>query len=370
MIDTIKCKVIEIFEVIASKVNLARKKFMVNFLLALIDSKKVQFREIAMHMSTGAKLDSRERQIQAFFHAYKFDYLQVCMLLSMYLPKGQLHLSIDRTEWDFGSYQCNILMIVARCGSIGIPLYWELLDNNSGNSHSSDRCKLLTKLGQVIGRERIGLIVGDREFVGLEWVKFLKISRIPFCMRLPKHHTVTLKNGQVHTITKLLENVEMRIFQECIVDGIGCNVMMKRLPDDDYLFLMGSFLPKQLGNIYRNRWCIEVLFQNFKERGFDLESTYLKCDKKISKLLVFVSLAVATCVKVGEYHHKKVQKITTKKHGYKANSFCRKGLDILRDGLKNPTQEFVNSWVHWIEAFLRLITAQIAQNRRFQNIIG
>lgn len=370
MIASIKCKVIEIFDVVSSQINLARKKFMVSFLLALIDSKKVQFREVALAMNTGAKLDSRERQIQSFFKDYKFDYLQVCMLLSMFLPAGKLHLSIDRTEWDFGSYQCNILMIVARCGSIGIPLYWELLDNKSGNSSSSDRCKLLTKLVKVIGRERIGLIVGDREFVGLEWVKFLKNSGIPFCMRLPKHHTVTLKNGKVCTITELLEDVEMRAFQECVVDGIGCNVMMKRLPDHDYLFLMGSFLPKQLGNIYRNRWCIEVLFQNFKERGFDLESTHLKCNKKISKLLVFVSLAVAICVKVGEYHHKKVQKIKTKKHGYKANSFCRKGLDILRDGLKNPTQEFVNTCIHWINSFIRLIIAQIARKKRFKKIIG
>lgn len=370
MIDTIKCKVIEIFDVVSSKVNLARKKFMISFLLALIDSRKVQFHEIALHMSTGAKLASRERQIQAFFKDYQFDYLQVCMLLSMFLPKERLHLSIDRTEWDFGVYQCNILMVVARCGSIGIPLYWELLDNNSGNSSSKERCKLLSKLIQVIGKERIGLIVGDREFVGLEWVKFLKTSRIPFCMRLPKHHTVTLKNGHIYTITELLENAEMRLFQECIVDGIGCNVMMKRLPDKDYLFLMGSFLPKQLGNIYRNRWCIEVLFQNFKERGFDLESTHLKCDKKISKLLVFVSLAVAICVKVGEYHHKKVQKIKIKKHGYKANSFCRKGMDILREGFKYPTKEFVADWIYWMNSFIKLVKMQIAHNKRFKKIIG
>jgi Transposase DDE domain len=370
MIEAIKCKVIEIFDVVSSSINLARKKFMVGFILALIDSKKVQFHEVALAMNTGAKLESRERQIQAFFKDYKFDYLQVCMLLSMFLPVGKLHLSIDRTEWDFGLYQCNILMIVARCGSIGIPLYWELLDNKSGNSSSRDRCKLLTKLMHVIGKERIGLIVGDREFVGLEWVKFLKISGIPFCMRLPKHHTITLKNGNSYTITELLENVEMRAFQACVVDGIECNVLMKRLPDQDYLFLMGSFLPKQLGNIYRNRWCIEVLFQNFKERGFDLESTHLKCDKKIAKMLVFVSLAVAICVKVGEYHHKKVQKIKTKKHGYKANSFCRKGLDILRDGLKNPTQAFVDTWIHWINSFIRLIIAQTARSRRFKKIIG
>jgi hypothetical protein len=30
-------------------------------------------------------------------------------------------------------------MIVAQNGSVGIPLYWELLDNKSGNSNCQNR---------------------------------------------------------------------------------------------------------------------------------------------------------------------------------------------------------------------------------------
>lgn len=370
MENPIECKVIEIFDSIPTKINLSRKKFMAAYLLALISSRKVQFRETALHMNSKAKLDSRERQIQAFFKNYKFNYLEVCALLSMFLPEGKLHLSIDRTEWDFGAYQCNILMIVARCGSIGIPLYWELLDNKSGNSNSKDRCKLLTKVINVIGKKRIGLIVGDREFVGLEWIKFLKMNGIPFCMRVPKSHSITLKNGEVYFISDLLKVKTERYFQECIVDGVVCNLMIKRLPNDDYLFLIGSFLPKQLGNIYRNRWCIEVLFQNFKGRGFDLESTHLKCSKKLSKLLVFVSLAVATCVKVGEEEHEKVQKIKVKKHGYKAKSFFRNGLDVLREGLKKITQIFINKCFEWIDKFIQQIKIQTIDNQHIKKIIG
>ncbi len=51
---------------------------------------------------------------------------------------------------------------------------------------------------------------------------------------------------------------------------------MKKLPDGDFLLLMSSFPAKQLEGIYRRRWCIEVLFQNFKKRGFDLKSTHLR----------------------------------------------------------------------------------------------
>lgn len=188
MKSIIKDKVIEILNKVPLARNLARKKFIGNFLLGLIDSRKVQFDEIALHIESDAKPESIERQIQAFFKDYEFSYEQVCMLLCLFLPKGKLSLSIDRTEWDFGKYQCNVLMMVAKNGSIGIPLYWSLLDNKSGNSSAENRCDLLDKLIKVIGKERIALIVGDREFIGIEWVKYLKKNQIPFCMRLPKHH--------------------------------------------------------------------------------------------------------------------------------------------------------------------------------------
>lgn len=155
-----------------------------------------------------------------------------------------------------------------------------------------------------------------------------------------------------------------------MVDGVWANCMLKRLANDDYLFLIGSFTAKQLGGFYRSRWCIETLFQAFKGRGFDLEATHLKCSKKLSKLLVFVSLAVAICVKFGEYHHKKTQKIQVKKHGYKANSFFRKGLDIVRRGLKNTNQEFIQLWMDCIATFIRWMEIQLSYNQNSIKIFG
>ena len=129
----------------------------------------MQFQGIALRIESGAKLDLVERNIQSFFKHYDFDYQQVCLLLLLFLPKGKLTLPIDRTERDFGSCQCNILMIVAQNDSVGIPLYWELLDNKSGNSNCQNRQDLLQKLIQVIGAKRINVIVGDREFIGQKW---------------------------------------------------------------------------------------------------------------------------------------------------------------------------------------------------------
>ena len=77
-------------------------------------------------------------------------------------------------------------MLVAKNGSVGTPLYQSLLDNNSGNINSENRKYLLANVIRVIGKHRIGMIVGDREFVGIEWIKCLKDNNIYFCMRVSK----------------------------------------------------------------------------------------------------------------------------------------------------------------------------------------
>lgn len=53
-------------------------------------------------------------------------------------------------------------MVLVGYGDLQIPLYWELLDNKSGNSNTHDRIDLLTLCLQLIGKERIGLVIGDR----------------------------------------------------------------------------------------------------------------------------------------------------------------------------------------------------------------
>jgi len=78
--------------------NLARKKFISSFLLGIIDSRKTQFHEVALHIRSTAKVESVERTIQSFFKDYKFDYQQVCMLIILFLRRGKVSLSINRTD--------------------------------------------------------------------------------------------------------------------------------------------------------------------------------------------------------------------------------------------------------------------------------
>lgn len=184
-------EVSSILEKIPIVKNLARKKFILLFTLSMIRSRSVQFCEIAEFLNDEVQTKSNEIRIQNFFRLAELHYDQIALLLAFFLPKrGKITLSIDRTEWDFGIYQANILMIVASCKDVSVPLYWELLDNNSGNSNTDDRIGLLKQCIKLLGAKRIGLFLGDREFIGHRWLKYLKDMKIHFCVRIPKHHKI------------------------------------------------------------------------------------------------------------------------------------------------------------------------------------
>lgn len=108
------------------------------------------------------------------------------------------------------------------------------------------------------------------------------------------------------------------------------------LQQSTYLYLIGSEPARNLGTLYRNR-SIEVYFQSFKKRGFDLKVTHLRDPKKLKKLLVFTSLVL--CVNLGIFLHEKVKKIKVKKHGYKSKSFFRHGMNAIRKIIKGKEKQ-------------------------------
>jgi hypothetical protein len=333
MKQSLSAEVTEIMSKVPIVKNLARKKFIGKFVVGLIKSRNVQFCQVAQHLNDEVQIVSNEVRIQDFFREVDLNYHYIALLLLSLLPKKKkLRLCIDRTEWDFGAHQVNILMVVVSSGEITVPLYWEMLDNNSGNSSCQQRNDLVGLCIDLIGAERIGLVIGDREFVGHHWLKYLKDKGIRFVMRFPKHHNIHRPDGRIQTVGQLdLIVGRPLVLPDCLVDGVVGNVWVILLADGDYLFLLGTVKAKFMGQLYRKRWCIEACFQNMKGRGFDLECTHLQDNNKLKKLVALVSIAYAFCTSLGIYYHQRVKPIRKKNHAYKANSFARKGIDLIQE---------------------------------------
>jgi hypothetical protein len=351
MKTSFSAKIKEVFGKVKIVKNLARQKFVMSFLLGLIKSRQVQFCEVAQHLNEQVQDMSNEVRIQDFFRQVALDYEQVALLMCLFLKqKEKIRLCIDRTEWDFGKCQVNLLMVLASQGQVHLPLYWELLDNKSGNSSTQDRKAILDKCIRLLGKERIGIVIADREFVGHAWLKYLKENGIGFCVRLPKHHLLERLDGRVLQPQVLAKERALHL-KDCLVDGVWGQVYLKRLSSGDLLYLFGSMQGRYLGQVYRRRWTIEACFQCFKSRGFDLESTHLKDLSKLKKLVALVSMACGMCVSLGIHQHERVKKIKVKNHGYKANSFFRHGLNTIRQMLKKDElrwQQFIDKFIRWI----------------------
>lgn len=140
-----------------------------------------------------------------------------------------------------------------------------------------------------------------------------------------------------------------------MVDGVWGNVYLKRCSDGELLYLFGTPKTRYLGQLYKKRWKIEVLFQQIKKRGFDLEATHLNESFKLKKLVGLVSIAYALVTALGVDYHKTVRPIKLKKHGYKENSFARKGINLVREGLRRQWRKDIFIFKRLIHKFIRWI---------------
>lgn len=361
MKQSLSDKITQVLATVPIVKNLARKDFFSRFILALIERRNVQFHEVARSLNESVKTSSNIVRIQDFFREVSVDFDQVAILLINLLPRAKkVRLCIDRTEWDFGKCQVNILMVVAVCDGISVPLFWELLDNKSGNSSSEARIGLLEKCVTLLGKERIGMVVGDREFVGHLWLSYLKDNGLDFVMRFPKHHKIQDVSGECIYISNLIfcKN-SPRILKNVLIDGVVGDAWVKLLNTGDYLFLFGTVNVQYMGQLYRKRWAIEMVFQAFKTRGFNIENTHLNELHKLKKLIAFVSLAYAFTTSLGIYVHKKITKLSKKKHGYLAKSFTRKGIEIIQELCRLPV-ELAPKWESILSGFSRWFDRQLA----------
>lgn len=106
---------------------------------------------------------------------------------------------------------------------------------------------------------------------------------------------------------------------------------------------------------YKERWQIETCFKAMKSSGFDIEKTHLQDLQRIEKLLCLVMIAFVWCYKMGDYLDKNVKSIPIKKHGHKAKSVFKYGLEYLSNILQNPFrlnfQQILQVFVMWCEFF-------------------
>lgn len=240
-------------------------------------------------------------------------------------------LIIDGSSWKSGGVCYHFLTLSLLYNGVSIPIWWIDLDR-LGQSHQWHR-KFLLKTALKVLDLRYKILLGDREYIGIEWFKVLRKSLIDIVIRLRVTDYQCFINQKGKSISKLESKAKSRLgrvvwkFFE-LNDQTYTFVVVaykNRSGKIEFLRLITTLTPAKAVSAYNKRYRIESMFKNLKSNGFDLESLNLKYTYKVQLMMSVVVLAYTLAIIYGLADFKK--KINVKKHGSPEMSVFRWGLD-------------------------------------------
>lgn len=323
--------------------NKARIACLIEILQGLFLVRTVNLTQIAETFQTEAKTNSSYRRIQRFFQNFVFDMGFIVVLVCRFFMLGEkCVLIMDRTNWKWGKTHINILMLSVEHFGIGIPLFWMVLKDGGTSSHKH-RIKMMKRVIKTIGKKNIRVLLADREFIGEPWFRFLIEEDIPFVIRV-KEGFLAEGIRQDYAI-RMRELLKLRGHKRALINHsiilwkhpLLASVDHIRGAKESMIVVSNKIFEDPL-SLYRWRWGIETLFESLKSRGFRLEETHMTQPDKIEKLLFILAIAVCWAYKTGELQVRKIA-IVLKKHGRKAKSIFRVGLDLIRSLLFKPNMQ-------------------------------
>jgi len=348
----VECKSTQLISILsehmAGKMNLARIKFLGMFICALCKVQSVCFEKLATAFETNAEAESSLRRIQRFIAQYVLDTDLIAQLIFKILPhKPPYRLAMDRTNWQFGQTDINVLTLAIVYQGAAIPILILMLDKR-GNSNTPERIKIMERYIRLFGIETIDCILADREFVGNKWIAFLNLRKIRYHLRIRENFIIVdpRDNSQIKAFVMFqdLKCNQHRILHRIYrVNGQECYLSASKVKDKEgkpeLQIIISYNQPQDAKAAYKERWQIEMCFKSLKTSGFNIEDTHLTDLDRIEKLFTIVMLAFAWAYIVGVFVDNNVKSIRILKHGRRAKSYLKYGLEFITTIFLNPLAE-------------------------------
>lgn len=322
---------------LAQDVNLARIRFITEFVSALVLTRSVVFSKLAVVFSASAptKTDSAYRRIQRFMAGYTLTDGAVCRVITDLLhTTASFDLVLDRTDWKIASFHLNVLALGIRYRGCAIPVLFSILPKK-GASDTKQRIALVQRFMALYDKSRIKSISADREFIGKDWFKYLTDNKIPYYIRVKGSTLICFEDGKRVNARKLFKALQVGHFatRKAPVEVYGTTCFLSATRVKAQGGKTELLLVAALGNDccpfsqYRERWQVETMFKAMKSSGFNINKTHLKHPERIENLFKLVMIAYCWCYRVGVYLSFGELPIKTKSHG-------RPGISVFRHGLQ------------------------------------
>jgi len=270
------------------------------------------------------------------------------------------YLIIDGTSWKRGERWFHYMTLCIVYKGVAIPIYWEDLAKH-GLSNFEERKKLMNRAIKYFDLKGKSLL-GDREYIGKEWFKYLIDNEINFVIRLKKNIYIQeidacLGRSHQQMTNKVLRSklANKSVGKMVTIDGMTLYFVAvknpKNDPKDPVIYLLSSLIEKPaklIASIYCLRTKIEHCFKHLKSNGFKLEQMNLRTKTRCRLLMAITVFTYVLSVQEGlkDYHQVPEKNYDTDQK--------QKQVSIFRFGLDK-----MNRYARNMEKFCNYILSQI-----------
>lgn len=328
--------------------NLSRIKCLAQMVLALTLVKTINLVEVANAFHGSAKRSSHYKRVCRFMTEFTLPFDTVAQFIVSVFPFGKRwYIAIDRTNWKLGKQHINVFMLSICYNGIAVPLLWKTL-HKCANTKTADRIEMLDRFMALFGVKRIISLLGDREFVGKDWLAYLVRNTIPYTQRIKCSFLIPNSRGTLRPAKNFFRDIaigQSRCLGKRMVTGSMTYIVGKRLADGEYQILITDSQPEQALHRYTFRQEIETLFGCLKTRGYNFEDTHITEPERLDNLIAVLAITFAWHYRAGDIFNA-VEPIEIKSHGDRAKSIFRHGYDYMRAliiNLNDRVDEFFES---------------------------
>jgi Transposase DDE domain len=310
------------------------------FTSAAIKTRSVDFKQLSLAMNPAVDDASNIKRLQRLVDEVKLEAADKRHFVLM--GRTKVRVSLDRTEWDFGSVTNNLLTAGVETSGLAVPVHTKDL-GKCGASNDDERIQAVDAILEIIPVECIEVLTADREFLSLRFLAHLLAKGILFSARL-KSDAIIEHNRERKSAAEWFQAYQRKSLRSAVVYGSIANICGRRLKKpngkQDYLIVVTNLEPKVGFELYRTRWKIETLFGALKSRGFNLEETRVTQSHRLENLLLLLGIAILWALRVGLFVSSAGQD-RVRKDGTRFYSLFRVGLDFLRRLFLNPKLDLV-----------------------------
>jgi len=261
-------------------------------------------------------------------------------LLQQVVAQGlEVRLIADGTKVGFGH---QLLMVALAYRRRAIPIAWTWVKSTRGHSSATKQRALLAYVHELLPTGAQVVLVGDSEFGAVALLQQLEHWKWGYVMRQKGNVRVKLTGQPTwRRFESLAESgAPARWFpgaQLTRLHGHSVNLLTWWKAGEKDPWLLVSNLPtlRAARRAYKRRMWIEEMFGDFKEHGFDLESTHLRHFLRLSRLTLIVAFLYLWLVAFGSQVIKRGQRRLVDRNDRKDLSIFRIGLDMVGRLLTN-----------------------------------